>query len=88
MPVVLDDILIHFDDERARAALEVLGTIASTMQVIFFTHHARLVELARLAFPAAAEGVGGAVSVVVHELATGSPSMFADHLRATSAALP
>jgi uncharacterized protein YhaN len=47
MPLVLDDVLIHFDDDRARAALEVLGDVARTTQILFFTHHARLVELAR-----------------------------------------
>jgi uncharacterized protein YhaN len=47
MPLVLDDVLIHFDDDRARAALGVLGDIAKTTEVLFFTHHARLVELAR-----------------------------------------
>lgn len=47
MPLVLDDVLIHSDDDRARAALGVLGDIAQTTEVLFFTHHARLVELAR-----------------------------------------
>lgn len=50
-PLVLDDILIHFDDERARAALAVLGEVAAKTQVLFFTHHARLVELARQGIP-------------------------------------
>jgi uncharacterized protein YhaN len=49
MPLVLDDVLIHSDDARAEAALGVLGEIAKTTQVLFFTHHARLVELARRA---------------------------------------
>jgi uncharacterized protein YhaN len=47
MPLVLDDALIHFDDERARAALQVLGELCADMQVLFFTHHKRLLELAR-----------------------------------------
>ena len=47
MPVVLDDILVHFDDDRARAALALIGELSERMQVLFFTHHARLVELAR-----------------------------------------
>jgi uncharacterized protein YhaN len=47
MPVVLDDILVHFDDDRARATLELIGELSERMQVLFFTHHARLVELAR-----------------------------------------
>jgi uncharacterized protein YhaN len=49
MPLVLDDVLIHSDDARAEAALRVLGEIAESTQVLFFTHHARLVELARRA---------------------------------------
>lgn len=47
LPFVVDDILIHFDDERARAALTVLAEFATKTQVLFFTHHQRLVELAR-----------------------------------------
>lgn len=51
MPLIVDDILVHFDDDRSRATLEVLGAIAERTQVLFFTHHARLVELARRAVP-------------------------------------
>lgn len=46
MPLIFDDILIHFDDERAAAALELLGELSEQTQVLFFTHHRRLVELA------------------------------------------
>jgi uncharacterized protein YhaN len=46
LPLVLDDILIHFDDERAAAALAVLGELAERMQILFFTHHARDLSLA------------------------------------------
>lgn len=53
MPLVLDDILVHFDDERASAALELLGELAERIQILFFTHHARLRELARAAVPPA-----------------------------------
>lgn len=54
MPLVLDDVLIQLDDERARAALVVLAELAARtkVQVLFFTHHARLVELAREAIAA------------------------------------
>lgn len=51
MPVVLDDVLIHFDDERAAAALEVLAELAGRTQVLFFTHHQHLVDLARATLP-------------------------------------
>jgi len=46
LPLVLDDILIHFDDERATAAFEVLGELAARVQILFFTHHARDLTLA------------------------------------------
>lgn len=52
MPVVLDDVLVHFDDERTSAALSVLGELATHTQVLLFTHHQRVVELARTALPA------------------------------------
>jgi len=46
LPLVLDDILIHFDDERAAAALSVLGELSERIQILFFTHHARDLTLA------------------------------------------
>jgi uncharacterized protein YhaN len=51
LPLILDDCLVHFDDDRARAALEVLGEVSKSFQILFFTHHRRLVELAREAVP-------------------------------------
>jgi uncharacterized protein YhaN len=47
MPLILDDMLINFDDERAAAALAVLSGLAGRTQIIFFTHHRHLVELAK-----------------------------------------
>lgn len=46
MPFIVDDILIKFDDRRAVATLEVLAELSRRTQVIFFTHHRHLVELA------------------------------------------
>ena len=62
MPLVLDDVLIQFDDERSRAALQIIAELSTRMQVLFFTHHTRLVELARAAVPAS--------SLTVHELSS------------------
>jgi uncharacterized protein YhaN len=47
MPFIVDDILLSFDNGRAMAALKVLGELSKKTQVIFFTHHAHLLELAR-----------------------------------------
>jgi uncharacterized protein YhaN len=46
MPFVVDDILVNFDDERARAALEVLAQLSERTQVLLFTHHGRIREQA------------------------------------------
>ena len=47
MPLILDDLLVHFDDERAGSAIKVLSNLAQKTQVLLFTHHPHLVELAR-----------------------------------------
>jgi uncharacterized protein YhaN len=47
LPFVVDDILVHLSDGRARATLDVLAELADRTQVLLFTHHARIVELAR-----------------------------------------
>ena len=47
IPFIVDDILIMFDDDRAVAALKALARLAEQTQVIFFTHHHHLVQLAR-----------------------------------------
>ena len=46
MPFIADDLLVHFDDERARAALALLATLGAITQVILFTHHAHIAGLA------------------------------------------
>jgi hypothetical protein len=37
LPVVMDDILVNFDEERAGRAASAIGQLAATHQVIFFT---------------------------------------------------
>ncbi len=46
LALFVDDALVYFDNARARAALKVLGDLAASTQVIFFTHHAHMVHLA------------------------------------------
>jgi uncharacterized protein YhaN len=46
MPFIVDDVLVHFDDDRSAAALAALGELASQTQVVFFTHHKHLITLA------------------------------------------
>ena len=51
MPLIIDDVLVNFDDDRTRATLICLGNLSRQTQVILFTHHQHLVELARKAVP-------------------------------------
>ena len=51
LPLIVDDILIQFDDARAAAALRVLAKLAQQRQVIFFTHHEHLLEVAEKHLP-------------------------------------
>ncbi len=46
LPFIVDDILIGFDDNRTEACLKVLAELALKTQVLVFTHHQRVVELA------------------------------------------
>jgi len=47
MPFIVDDILVHFDDDRSKATLGVLAELAKKTQVILFTHHSQLLAQAR-----------------------------------------
>ena len=60
IPFIVDDILLNFDDRRATAALKALAQLSRRTQVLFFTHHHHMVDLARAHLP-------GDV-VFVHEL--------------------
>src|SRR5262249_22747523 len=51
LPFVADDLLLNLDNERAQAALRTLAAMAASSQVLLFTHHAHMVDLARLAVP-------------------------------------
>ena len=47
MPLILDDLLITFDNERTTAILPQLADLAKRTQVFLLTHHEHLVELCR-----------------------------------------
>lgn len=51
LPFLADDLFVTFDDDRAKSGLQVLGELSRTTQVLFFTHHAHLRELAETLFP-------------------------------------
>jgi uncharacterized protein YhaN len=47
IPFILDDILVRFDNDRAIAAIHALADLAKHTQVLLFTHHIHLVDLAK-----------------------------------------
>lgn len=49
MPLILDDVLITSDDERAANILRALARFAEGGQVMIFTHHRHLIDVARAA---------------------------------------
>ena len=51
LPFIADDLLLNFDNTRAQAAFRTLSKIAASSQVLFFTHHAHMVDLARAVVP-------------------------------------
>ena len=60
VPFIVDDVLIGFDDRRTKAALQVLADLSAHTQVILFTHHRTVADLA--------EELGENVGVFVQEL--------------------
>lgn len=57
LPFVADDLFINFDNDRAGAGFAVLGELSKKTQVIFFTHHFHLLDIAR-------KTLGDSISVV------------------------
>ena len=51
IPFVADDLFLNMDNHRAKAALRTLSTVAEANQVLFFTHNAHMVDLARSSVP-------------------------------------
>ena len=61
-PFFADDIMETFDDFRAEEAFRLLAGMAATGQVVYFTHHRHLCEIARTVEPTA----------TVHDLQSGT----------------
>jgi len=51
LPVLMDDVLVNFDDERRAVAVEIIAEFSERRQVIFFTCHQATAD----AFAASAE---------------------------------
>ena len=46
LPLVLDDVLMAFDEARVKNALQILVSLAPGLQIIVFTHHQHVAEAA------------------------------------------
>lgn len=51
LPLILDDIMETFDNDRALAALHLCAEVGTIGQAIMFTHHEHILDLARQAYP-------------------------------------
>eukprot|EP00456_Euglypha_rotunda_P035992 TRINITY_DN276_c3_g2_i1.p1 TRINITY_DN276_c3_g2~~TRINITY_DN276_c3_g2_i1.p1 ORF type:complete len:1164 (+),score=321.96 TRINITY_DN276_c3_g2_i1:7427-10918(+) len=51
LPIVMDDVLVNFDDDRVRQTLMTLTEVAKSVQILFFTCHPHMVALAREVAP-------------------------------------
>jgi uncharacterized protein YhaN len=60
LPFVADDLLVHFDDERSAAALNLLAELGKATQVLLFTHHQ---SLKAAAAPLAARGLAAIIDL-------------------------
>lgn len=47
LPFIADDLLVHFDDDRSSATLDLLAQFGETSQVLLFTHHRSVRDNAR-----------------------------------------
>ncbi|MDA8204602.1 MAG: AAA family ATPase [Thermaerobacter sp.] len=46
LPLIMDDIMVHFDDQRTEATFEVLADMARHTQILYFTHHDAVADIA------------------------------------------
>jgi uncharacterized protein YhaN len=47
LPFIADDLFVNYSDDRTAQGFKALGDLAKKSQVIYFTHHDHLVEVAR-----------------------------------------
>lgn len=62
LPFIADDLFINYDNERAAAGFKCLADLAQKTQVLFFTHHEHLINVAKEAL--------SSEQFVIHSIAT------------------
>ncbi len=82
LPLVMDDVLVNFDEDRAKQTLRVLNDFSQSHQILFLTCHRRMVELVQSIRPeltpielkpGSAERVESSERVIVVEPPTSKP---------------
>lgn len=71
LPLIVDDILVQFDDRRSQATLGALAEFSAHTQVILFTHHRSVIEQAKALAQGLAQGratADAADKIFIHEL--------------------
>lgn len=53
LPLLLDDLFVHFDERRLSRTIGVLGQLANTRQILLFTCHRHVAEAVSQSLPAA-----------------------------------
>ncbi|MFO1042738.1 MAG: AAA family ATPase [Planctomycetaceae bacterium] len=51
LPIVMDDVLVNFDDGRVRQTVATLAEVAKSVQILFFTCHPHMVALTKEVVP-------------------------------------
>lgn len=51
LPIVMDDVLVNFDAERAKQTLKVLAETAADVQIVFLTCHEHIAEIVQDVLP-------------------------------------
>ncbi len=51
MPLIVDEVLVNFDNERSLATSRSLFDLSNETQVLFFTHYQHLLEMAQEHLP-------------------------------------
>ncbi len=51
LPLILDDILVNFDDQRAARCIEIIHKFSQKTQILFLTHHKHLLDLFKQTLP-------------------------------------
>ncbi|MNW70168.1 hypothetical protein D3C74_493770 [compost metagenome] len=54
LPLLFDDLFVNFDEQRLFAALDLIGELSATRQIVMMTCHRHVAEAAARIIPAAA----------------------------------